>query len=137
MPLPGNGHTLAKIVQKLDDHVVNQDKQFADVEKRLDLLDVEVRSLVTERGNKSMAVLKMVLPILVSVLIVAGGWIWGLSRQESAIADLQSGRYENKGNIQMLQQQMQDGIVKNAVRDEQYKQILQKLDEIQKQLKKR
>ena len=131
---PKSAATLSQIVQRIDDHVEEQEKQFNGVDKRLEIIELEMRGLLTEKGTKMQSMVKLLLPILISVLIVAGGWIWGLSRQESAIADLQAGRYENKGNIALLQKQLQDGTIADAVRDEQYKQIIEKLGAIQKQL---
>jgi len=134
--LEGNGNTLSKIVQKIEDHVIEQDKQFNGVDKRLDGIEKEVKCLIEVRGTKTADAVRFWVPIIVMILIAGGGWLYGLSRQEGKIAELENGRHENKGNIQILMNQTNDLVTKMAVRDERYQAILEKLEDIQKQLDK-
>ena len=129
-----NPITLGGIVQRIEDHVENQNAQFEGVDKRLDKIEVNVGALISDKGDKASRSFRFWVPVLLSITILAGGWVWGLARQEAKIIDLENGRFENKGNIAVLMKQIQDGQISDAVRDARYEAILEKLTAIQRQL---
>ena len=132
--IPGNGFTLAKIAQRLEDHCGVQVGQFGAVDDRLERIEGEVKTLILDKGSNLSNAIKVALPILVSLSIVGGGWIWGLARQEAKIAELDAGRHENRGAIKILSEQFQEMELKDERRDGRYEAILQELQSIQKKL---
>jgi tetrahydromethanopterin S-methyltransferase subunit G len=128
--LAGNGTTLAIIKQQLCDHILGQEKQFGEVDKRLDGIEGDVKKLVEEKGTW----FTKALPTVFALLILTAGWIWSLSGQASAIESLTQGRFENKGNIATLTTQLQEVNISNARRDVRYEMIITKLEEIEKKL---
>jgi tetrahydromethanopterin S-methyltransferase subunit G len=128
--LEGNGTTLAIIKQQLADHILGQEKQFCEVDKRLDGIEEDVKILVGEKGTW----VTKYFPTIIALMLLAAGWIWGLSEQSSKIDELTQGRYENKGNISTLTTQLQEVNVSNAKRDVRYEMIMTKLEEIEKKL---
>ena len=134
--IPGNGNTLAKINQQLTDHIEGQVTQFARVDKELEDLGKKVECLLTERGSKLEGWLKALLPVALSILILGGGWIYSLSQVSNKVSELEGGRIENRENIQLLHQQFQEKAIQDALRDERYKVILERLQIIQDKLNK-
>ena len=134
--LQGNSETLATIRQQLCDHIENQVKQFDGVDGRLDLIEGDVKTLVKEKGTKLEGILKTVLPMVLSLLMILGAWVVFISRMDAKVAELEGGRIENRANIALLTRQFQEQAVSDALRDERYKMILEKLQEIQSQLDK-
>lgn len=126
--------TLTGVITRVDDHITSEDKVFRAMEGRLDKIESDIRTLIIERGTKLGRILEFIIPILLSVFILGGGWIWGLSKQEEKIAELENGRYENKGRIEVLTQQLQKEITDNAVRDARFTIIMEQLKEIQKKV---
>ena len=134
--IPGNGNTLAKINQQLTDHIEGQVTQFARVDKELEDLGKKVECLLTERGGKLEGWLKALLPVALSILILGGGWISSLSQVSNKVSELEGGRIENRANIQLLHQQFQEKAIQDALRDERYKVILERLQIITDKLNK-
>jgi Tfp pilus assembly protein PilO len=128
---PREQTTSSALAQRLTDHENHQGEQFDNIDKRLVKIEMDVSSLLSAAGTKFQNSVRMLVPVILSLAIVAGGWVWGLSRQESKISELENGRLENKGNISVLMKQAQDQAVAGAIRDVRYEEILSRLKEIQ------
>jgi hypothetical protein len=125
--IPGNGNTLASLSQELKDHIKHQDGQWSEMGARLKEVEGSVDCLLKEKGTKLEGWLKSLLPVILSILLLGGGWIYSLSQVSNKVAELEGGRIENRANIQLIQQQIQDKAIQDALRDERYKVILERL----------
>ena len=132
--IPGNGHTLAKIDQKLEDHINGQIGQFSRVDDELASLNKKVECLLADRASKFEGWMRSLLPIVISVLVLVLGWVYGISKVEAKVSELEGGRIENRANIQLLHQQFEEKAIQDALRDERYKVILERLQIIQDKL---